>query len=606
MASFPLCPRCRKEYTDPADRRFHAEPNACPDCGPHLEFLDAQGTPCVTADPVEEAFKILSSGRILALKGLGGVHLACDAINDEAVRRLRTRKFREEKPLAVMVQDSAAAASFVVLSEPERMRLPSPERPIVIARQKSGVPLAPSVAPGMNTLGIMLPYTPLHHLLLAGPFKALVMTSGNRTDEPIAIENGEAVTRLAGIADRFLLHNRDILVRCDDSIVMEMAGRTVMVSRSRGFAPRAVELRKDFPPVLALGGHMKTTICVTKDRYAFFSPHIGDMDTPQARDFHRESIALMEKITRCTPRIIACDCHPGYYTSRMAHEMKDVAVVEVQHHHAHIVSCMAERGLTGQVIGLAMDGTGYGTDGHVWGGEFLCADERNFTRLGHFTHLPLPGGEAAVREPWRCAASLLKHAFGNVWSAVAKQLNPSLPENALLMIDRMMTEAIQCPLTSSLGRLFEGIAALIGLRQKASFEGQAPMELEALAERGNPRPLPFATAVEGDITIIDIAPAIRELVAKRTEGCEPADLAASFLQMAVEIFLALSREIRHKTGLNRVVLSGGCFQNRNLVERTVSVLEKSGFDVYTHSLVPPNDGGLALGQAVVAAAKAEQ
>ena len=401
MACFPLCPACKKEYDNPADRRFHAEPNACPVCGPRVRLLDASGKEYLCDDPVAEAIDRLKQGLIIAIKGLGGFHLAVDAGNDAAVQRLRKRKCREEKPLAIMLRDITNALIFAHADEQEQRLLSSPQRPIVLIAKSNTDRLSAFIAPGMQRLGFMLAYTPLQHLLLEKKFAALVMTSANRTDEPICTGNREAAQRLSGIADFFLVHDRDILVRCDDSITIVAADKPRIMRRARGFVPRPVVLAKPYPPVLALGPHLKSTVCIIKDNQAFLSPHIGDMETPQARDFFHESISLMKKITDCSPGIVACDLHPGYYTTSVANGMQDVRVVKVQHHHAHIASCMTENGIGGKVIGLAMDGTGYGADGAIWGGEFLVADETDFVRAGHIKPFALPGGEIAIHEPWR-------------------------------------------------------------------------------------------------------------------------------------------------------------------------------------------------------------
>ncbi|MCX5900856.1 MAG: carbamoyltransferase HypF, partial [Proteobacteria bacterium] len=404
MACFPLCPACKKEYDNHADRRFHAEPNACPVCGPRVRLLDASGKECLCDDPVAEATDRLKQGLIIAIKGLGGFHLAVDAAHDAAVQRLRERKCREEKPLAIMVGDVPAARELVETAIQDERLLATPQRPIVLLAKKNTGVLSKLVAPHMSRLGVMLAYTPLQHLLLAKDFAALVMTSANRTDEPICTGNREAVQRLQGIADFFLVHNRDILVRCDDSIAMVAAGKPRLMRRARGFVPRPIMLARKQPAVLALGPHLKSTVCIIKDNQAFLSPHIGDMETPQARDFFHASIRLMKKITDCSPGIVASDLHPAYYATSVAGGMQDVKVVKVQHHHAHIASCMAENGLSGRVLGLAMDGTGFGSDGTVWGGEFLVADETDFVRAGHIQPFPLPGGEIAIREPWRIGA----------------------------------------------------------------------------------------------------------------------------------------------------------------------------------------------------------
>ena len=615
MACFPMCSDCQAEYDNPADRRFHAEPNACPVCGPRLRLLDGDGFDLQVHEPLQEAIHVLRQGLILAVKGLGGFHLACDAGSDEAVRRLRNRKYREEKPLALMVRDLAAADSLAEINDEEKRLLASAQRPIVLLRKKeSATPdLSPAVAPGMPNQGIMLAYTPLHHLLLHDHFTALVMTSGNQTDEPICIGNREAVERLKGIADFYLVHDRDIFVRCDDSIAVTTSSGPSLLRRSRGYVPKPLTLQGRFAPVLAMGPQMKSTICLLKGNLAFVSPHIGDMETPQARDFFHETIALMERITECRPGILACDLHPGYYATKIAGQKAErsdgkLAVFPVQHHHAHIVSCMTENNLTGDVIGLAMDGTGYGTDGHIWGGEFFIANERSFIRAGHFAEFALPGGEKAIREPWRIAASLLRSAYGPSWPDAAEQLTlvPSGADTQIL--ERMMSRGINAPLTSSLGRIFDGVAVILGRQRNVTFEGQAAMELEATAWREGesfhkPEPLPF-DIVTGETLRLDLASAIRALVEKIVGDGSRKGAAMAFHQTLVEAFCQMSLSIRAKTGLDRIALSGGCFQNRLLLEGTIRSLRKAGFEVYSQHLVPTNDGGISLGQAVCAGRQA--
>jgi len=623
MACFPLCPDCRREYEDPADRRFHAEPNACPVCGPRLELLDGRGRP-LEGDPVLRALSLIGEGEVLAVKGLGGFHLCCDGQNDEAVKRLRSRKCREEKPLAIMVRDIQTAALLAEVGSIEEKLLLSPERPIVLVSKREGAPVSPLIAPGTDRLGIMLPCTPLQHLLLSGKPTVLVMTSANRTDEPICIGNREALRRLEGIADAFLVHDRDILVRCDDSVVMAESGGPYPLRRSRGYAPKPIPLGATYPEVLALGPQIKGTLCVLKENFAFLSPHIGDLETPEARDFLRESLALMERITQCRPHLVACDLHPEYYTSRIARQMEGRQIVPVQHHHAHIVSCMAENQLTGEVIGLAMDGTGYGPDGQVWGGEFLQADEQGFIRRGHLRYVPLPGGEKAIREPWRMAASLLREAFGAGWMETARRLNlPPVSQSGrregsaddpLAGLARAMEARILTPWTSSLGRLFDGIAALLGLRHRVSYEGQAAMELEGLARGETDLTLPFAIRKAapaespassgcGPIHVLDLLPAVRSITTALLEGRPRAEIARAFHDLLPGAMAAVAERIREETGLDRIVLSGGCFQNRRLLAGSLEAFRKAGFKTFHHRLVPTNDGGISLGQAVCAGAK---
>jgi hydrogenase maturation protein HypF len=603
MACFDLCPLCRAEYENPADRRFHAEPNACPMCGPRLSLLDRSGKSVESGDPVQTAVDLLLAGRIIAIKGLGGFHLAVDAANDDAIRTLRIRKFREEKPLAVMARDIHAVKMIANVNTSEEAMLQSPHRPILLLKKISRPPVSDLIAPNVPNLGVMLPYTPLHYLLLEERILALVMTSANQVDEPICISNREALKRLKEIADYFLVHNRDILVRCDDSIAFSASGKIRILRRSRGFAPQPLPLKIDSPPVLALGGELKTTQCLLKDRFAFLSPHIGDMETPQAQDFFSESIRLLSRLTETEPQIIACDLHPAYHSSRVAREMPSENVIRVQHHHAHIASCMAEHQLEGHVLGLAMDGTGYGPDGTAWGGEFLIASETEYRRFGHFQHLILPGGEKAIREPWRIAISLLKNAYGTSWYETAFLLNLCSDRKQMNVLDKMIDGRIHSLHSSSLGRLFDGVAALLGLSRSVSFEGQAAMELESLAAGASAPPYPFnILPTDSDVYRVDTTPMIRAVVTDLMSKRDKAEIAVAFHLTIIEIFSAMVKVMYDATGLRRVVLSGGCFQNRLLLEGSIEKIETDGFEVYSHSLVPTNDGGISLGQAVVAAA----
>ncbi|PKN70577.1 MAG: carbamoyltransferase HypF [Deltaproteobacteria bacterium HGW-Deltaproteobacteria-12] len=606
MSCFDLCPQCLAEYENPSDRRFHAEPNACAVCGPRLTLLDGDGNAVESSDPVRTAVDLLLSGHIFAIKGLGGFHLAIDAGSDEAVQKLRLRKYREEKPLAIMVRDIDAVRQIARVTPDEEDLLASAQRPIVLLQKNENNLITGLIAPGVPNLGIMLPYTPLQHLLLEKHFSALVMTSANQVDEPICIGNREALSRLKGIADYFLVHNRDILVRCDDSIAFSASGKLRMMRRSRGFVPQPIPLNKIFPSVLALGGELKTTHCILKDNFAFMSPHIGDMETPQARDFFSESLTLMKRITQSDPQIIACDLHPAYYSSQAARELTSEKVIQVQHHHAHIVSCMAENQLEGDVLGLAMDGTGYGPDGTAWGGEFLIASETGFTRFGHLPYLVLPGGEKAVREPWRIGVSLLKTAYGPAWQEIARNLNLCTDQAQMDLLNKIIDGKIHSPLSCGLGRLFDGVAALIGLRRTVSFEGQAAMELEALATGTSAPPYPFILLQKDNEPYrVDTASTIRAVVADLQACRSKAHIAASFHSTLIEIFAAMGSEMRKATGLTRVALSGGCFQNKILLEGSIEKIGSDGFEVYSHSRVPSNDGGISLGQAVIAAAMIE-
>jgi hydrogenase maturation protein HypF len=437
-------------------------------------------------------------------------------------------------------------------------------------------------------------------LVLENKFTALIMTSANQIDEPICISNREAQNRLKGIADYFLVHNRDILVRCDDSIAFVTGGKPQLLRRSRGYAPRPLILKESFPAVLALGSQLKTTQCILKDNFAFLSPHIGDMETPQARDFFHESLALMKRLTQSDPQIIACDYHPAYYSTQVAQELKEVRIVHVQHHHAHIVSCMAENQIDGDVIGLAMDGTGFGLDGNAWGGEFLIANSTQFKRFGHLQYFVLPGGEKAIHEPWRIGVSLLKQAYGQAWPEIASRLHLAPDQTDFELLDKIIETKLNSPLSSGLGRLFDGVAAIMGLRRKVSFEGQAAMELEAKAKSAGVV-LPFEILRNPDESyILDVSAAIRAIVENMFSGKSIEEIASAFHSTLVAAFAAMSFEMRKLTGNNRVALSGGCFQNRVLLEGTVAELKKNSFDVYYHSQVPANDGGVSLGQAVIA------
>jgi hydrogenase maturation protein HypF len=602
MACFPQCPQCRDEYENPDDRRFHAEPNACPVCGPQMTLLTAEGRIIKTDNPIKAAIDLLASGQILAVKGLGGFHLSVDAGNNAAVKKLRSRKYREEKPFAIMLRDLDQARQIADTNEAEEKLLTAPQRPIVLLRKIQTNLISDLVAPSVPNLGIMLPYTPLHHLLLESRFTALVMTSANQVDEPLCTGNREAIARLQGIADYFLVHNRDILVRCDDSIAFVAARKPQLMRRSRGYVPKPLAMKDSLPSVLALGPQLKATQCILKGNFAYLSPHIGDMETPQARDFFSESLSLLKRITESDPQIIACDYHPAYYSTRAAEKMPADRIIHVQHHHAHIVSCMADNQIAGDLIGLAMDGTGYGLDGSAWGGEFLIANETGFQRFGHLRYLVLPGGEKAIHEPWRIAASLLKTAYGKSWRELAGRLSLVSDESTCELLDKMIECGINSPLSSGLGRLFDGVAALIGLRRTVSFEGQAAMELEAQASHisGPPYPYDISRNINKPY-ILEVAPMIRAIVADIEAGKSKEHIAASFHQTLTDAFTAMVCKLQKATGLWRVVLSGGCFQNRILLEGSIDKLKRAGFEVYCHRQVPANDGGVSLGQAVVAA-----
>jgi hydrogenase maturation protein HypF len=600
MRHFRMCPPCQAEYDDPANRRFHAQPNACPECGPRVLLVDAGRKRIAGADPITAAADLIRQGKILAVKGLGGFHLAVDAIKPAAVSRLRQRKLREEKPFAVMSPDLSAIRTYAVVEAGDEALLASIQRPIVLLNKISDGPLAEAVAPRNQCVGAMLPYTPLHHLLLRQGFTALVMTSGNLSEEPIAIDNEEAFDRLAGIADGFLVHDRDIYLRSDDSVVRCVAGETRFLRRSRGFVPVPVFLRQPLPPILACGAELKNTVCLTKGDQAFISQHIGDLENLATYEFFQKTIAHLRRILDMRPEILACDLHPDYLSTRWADEQVDLPKVRVQHHHAHIVSCMAEHRLEGTVIGVSCDGTGYGPDGTVWGGEILAADARGFERAAHLACVPMPGSAAAIKEPWRMAVSFLQDAFGpSLGGRELPVLQEAGPDKVLLM-QAMIARRINAPLTSSLGRLFDAVAAIAGLRSRVSYEGQAAMELEMAARDATDAIYDYAWEADRPIRMLP-APIIRGVLADIDRGVSVSTISVKFHNTLIRLLADLCDRLRRERDLNRVVLSGGVFQNARLLSGLIAALMARGFEVYSHRRVPANDGGIALGQAVIAA-----
>jgi hydrogenase maturation protein HypF len=610
MKHFKMCKRCQAEYDDPENRRFHAQPNACDVCGPHVTLYDNTRREIETENPIEKTAALLKQGFILAIKGLGGYHLAADAENSDAVTLLRKRKHREEKPLALMSADIEHIRRFAQIQSQEQALLASIQRPIVILKKKqSGTsdfkPLADAVAPGNKYFGAMLPYTPLHYLLLSQgltgeDFTALVMTSGNMSEEPIAIDNADAFKRLSGIADYFLVHNRDIYLRSDDSIIRRSAGAVRFIRRSRGYIPTPVFLKKKVLPILACGAELKNTICLTKEDRAFLSQHIGDLENLATYEFFQLTIRHMKRILDINPEIIACDLHPDYMSTRYAMEQDKVEKVRVQHHHAHIVSCMAENKLDGDVIGLSFDGTGYGTDGAIWGGEILVADEEKFIRKAHISYVPMPGGAAAIKEPWRMAVSYLHDAFGQEFKNLRLPVLNKFDEKKIKIIAEMIEKKVNSPDTSSLGRFFDGIAAICGIRNAVHFEGQAAIELEMAAGERTDEIYDYEWA-SGDVYKILPGPVIRGVVKDIENGVHICKISSKFHQTLVRLFSDLCETIRKETELKRIVLSGGAFQNSLLLTGLSEALEKKDFIVFTHRLVPANDGGISLGQSVIAA-----
>jgi|SRR5579883_751604 len=622
MAGFAMCAACRAEYEDPTNRRFHAQPIACPACGPQLALLDEAGQQIPTPDAIAYFAQALLAGKIGALKGLGGYHLACDARNTSVVAELRRRKHRDEKPFAVMVPDIAIAEGICEVSSAERELLLSPQAPIVLLRKQSPHAIADEVAPRNPHLGVMLPYTPLHHLLARAVHAVpLVMTSGNRSDEPIVYRE-DAIEKLAGIADLFLTHNRPIHVRCDDSVTRVIDGIESPIRRSRGYAPRPVPLPFECPrPILAVGGQLKATFAIGRDRQAFLSHHLGDLDHFEAYHAFEHDLKLYEQlhsplqrgslqVMAIAPEWLVCDQHPDYATSQYAQRRSAesrIPVLSVQHHHAHMASCMAENGLTEPVLGVSFDGTGYGTDRTIWGGEFLTGDYGTVRRAAHLRAVGLPGGEQAIREPWRMAVAYLEDANAGFVPLEARGL-----QRGVTMVRTMLRRRLNSPLTSSAGRLFDAVASLAGVRDRVSYEGQAAVELEALAVAEMPDVhYPFAieetqAGAPEPVQVVDTRPLIQAVLRDATSGTTAARIARRFHSTVVEIIAVVCDRLRKSTKLEAVVLSGGVFLNALLTSETCSRLTRDGFRVYRHRLVPPNDGGLSLGQLAIAAVQMTQ
>jgi len=598
MRRFTMCPDCYREYCDPVDRRFHAQPVACPRCGPNLELWDAGGSILAQRDDaLIQGAQMVCKGKIVALKGIGGFQLIVDARNEPAVRELRARKRREEKPFALLYPSIELVRRDCQVSELEERLLLSPESPIVLLRHRMlTVRLGASVAPGNPYYGVMLPYTPLHYLFMRELGFPVVATSGNLSDEPICIDEREALERLAGIADYFLVHDRPIVRHVDDSVARVIRGRELVLRRARGYAPMPVHLRESLPMVLAVGAHLKNSVCLSVGTEVFISQHIGDLETAEAFSAFRNVVADFQRLYEASPDVIACDMHPDYPSTRYAAQLQAKPHL-VQHHYAHVLACMADNELEPPVLGVSWDGTGYGSDGTIWGGEFLLACETGFQRAGHFRQFRLPGGDAAVREPRRAALGLLYEALGENGfdeSSLAPIRNFSATELAL--IRQMLARGFNSPVTSSVGRLFDAVASLLGLHQRVSFEGQAAMELEFLVQSGVEENYPFLLR-KGPPYIVDWQPMLKEILSDIERGQDAGIIAAKFHNTLAETIIAVAREI----GERKVVLTGGCFQNRYLTERSVQRLLDSEFRCYWHQRVPPNDGGIALGQVVSAA-----
>lgn len=606
LRSFSLCQKCQAEYDDPNDRRFHAQTIACEECGPRVALYDNRGETVEAADPLAGFVAALRQGRIGAIKGLGGYHLCCDAGNAAVVETLRLRKQRDEKPLAIMVADLTAAERICKVSLQEKQLLGSPQSPIVLLQRNSATQaaIADAVAPGNPELGVMLPYTPLHHLLLrAMTPSALVLTSGNRSDEPIAYQDDNAFTRLSGIADLLLAHDRPIHVRCDDSVARIVAREISPLRRSRGFAPSPISLPFASPrPILAVGGQLKSVFALGSGSNAFLSHHLGDLDDLETYRAFERDLSSYQGLLGIEPQVIAHDLHPDYASTRYA-VASGLPAVAVQHHHAHLASCLAEHGEREPAIGVTFDGAGLGTDGAIWGGEFLVGDYTGFRRAAHLRYVPMPGGELAAREPWRMAAAHLIDA-----NCSLDCLQPHVPLATLQMTATMLERKINSPLTSSMGRLFDAVAAMTGVRLRSSYEGQAAMELQWLAARSSDSGVDSWEPVErgeSQCLVLDTRPLIRQIAGDMARGVPPAVVARRFHRTVVQWILQVCRRIRFETGLQKVALTGGVFHNQYLATEAASLLAAENFVVYTHHQVPAGDGGLSLGQLAVAAHRPE-
>ncbi len=620
MAPFEMCPTCAAEYEDPLDRRFHAQPVACPECGPRVwldrgtapSHLEADEAPLADDRAIRETQKLLAEGKIIAVKGLGGFHLACDAQSHRTVQQLRDRKSRPSKPLALMMPDLETISRYCILNDRERGLLASPQRPIVLLQEKKDSGLSQAVAPGQHKVGVMLPYTPLHYLLFAkedqypdAAYSALVMTSGNRRGQPIITANPEALEQLGDIADGFLLHDRDIHMHCDDSVTQVVEGEIYPIRRSRGYAPFPIPLPEKGPSILAAGPELKNTFCFTKGDQAFLSQHIGDLENYQTLEAYQDSVDHFEDLFRIETEALAYDLHPNYLATRYAlqrAEEEGIPAVGVQHHFAHIASCLADNRYPGEepVIGLSFDGTGYGNDGHIWGGEVLTANYDGYHRAYHLAYVPLPGGDKAIKEPWRLALAWL-HQLEIDWKPSLAPVQYGRGQNAsgydiLRILRNQLESGTNTPLTSSLGRLFDTVSALVGVCQKADYEAQAAIELEALVDPEEKSGYAFEIS-DG---VIHPGPVIRAVLADIANHKPPETISARFHNGLAEMVRQVCNRLREDYDLDQVALSGGVWQNVTLLQKTIPLLQDEGFTIYTHHRVPPNDGGLALGQAVVA------
>jgi hydrogenase maturation protein HypF len=607
MASFPMCVDCRREYENPSDRRFHAQPVACKACGPALRATDARGERIGVSDPIEHVAQRLREGAIAGVKGIGGYHLACDASSTRAVVELRRRKQRDQKPFALMVENTERARELCEISQAERLQLESPARPIVLLRRKSGASVAAAVAPDNPLLGLMLPYSPVHLLLLGAFGGPLVMTSGNRSDEPVAFDDGEALARLGDIADVFLLHDRPIRLRCEDSVLRVVCDQPLLLRRSRGYAPLSVALPHALSrPTLAVGGDLKSVFALGRERYSAISPHLGDLLELSAHQAFEDAVAHFERLFEIFPERVVHDLHPDYVSTRYAIDRKrrgGVESIAVQHHHAHMASCLGEHGIEGPALGVCFDGTGYGVDGAIWGGEFLIGTAAAVERAGHLSYVGLPGGDRAIREPWRSAAAQLSLASID---PMRTALGARVGSQKIRLVRRMLERGLNSPLTSSVGRLFDAVAALCNVRDETSFEAQAAVELEALAsevESAEPYEIQIS---EGVPLVAQTAPIVRGVVRDLERGAPSALIARRFHSSIVELVMQVCKKLRERHRTQTVVLSGGVFCNALLAREATDGLERIGFRVHRQQSFPPNDGGLSFGQLHVLAARDEE
>lgn len=611
MSTFPMCGECENEYLEPSDRRFHAQPVACDKCGPELMLLDADGELIAQGRETETAIELLKSGKIIAIKGLGGYHLACDAENTDAIRQLRSRKRRDGKPFALMGKNMDVIRDYCFVSEKEAKLLQSVMRPIVLLDRKPAIgPQSDLISPDNDKIGIMLPYTPLHHLLFESELKLLVMTSGNISNEPIFFKDDEAIRGLRKIADYYLTNNRDIFIRTDDSVLSVFRNKECLIRRSRGYVPLPIDISAVFngfeknkirvPSILACGGELKNTFCITKGDKAFLSHHIGDLENIETMLSFEQGIEHFKNIFSISPEIAAFDMHPDYLSTKYAEELTGIIKFPIQHHKAHIASCMVENGITGKVIGLAFDGTGYGDDGKIWGGEFFVGDYSRFERRAHFEYVPLPGGDAAIKEPWRMALSYLYEIYGEAAIPFDLPFFKSVETEKLNIVLQQISKRINSPLTSSVGRLFDAVSAICGLSTVIEYEGQAAIRLEKHAKARNAGSYPYETVEKNEKYQISIRKMLEAIVYDVLSGRDISEISAAFHKTLSQISVDICKKLRSEYGINQVALSGGVFQNRLLLGLTIDGLEAQGFSVYTHSKVPTNDGGLSLGQTAIA------